>query len=96
MLLQFKRSLTFKIFDLMKAYFFQLPEGGVVRSFESIDEATEWVESVMVESDDDLIYFQLASEGQRALDRSARGYWAVEWDWWESVFHHHHFAREID
>ena len=80
----------------MKAYFFQLPEGGVVRSFESIDEATEWVESVMVESDDDLIYFQLASEGQRALDRSARGYWAVEWDWWESVFHHHHFAREID
>jgi len=96
LLLLFKRSLTFKIFDFMKAYFFQLPEGGVVRSFESIDAATEWVEDFMVESDDDLIYFQLASEGQSALDRSARGYWAVEWDWWDSVFHHHHFAREID
>ena len=80
----------------MNTYFFQLPEGGVVRSFESIDAATEWVEDFMVESDDDLIYFQLASEGQSALDRSARGYWAVEWDWWDSVFHHHHFAREID
>ena len=78
----------------MKSFFFDLPEGGVVRSFESVDAATKWVEDFMVESDDDLIYFQLASEGQRALDRAARGYWAVEWDWWEEEFINHHFARD--
>ena len=75
-------------------YFFQLPQGGVIRSFESIDAATKWVEGFMVESDDDLVYFQIANEGQDAMERSSRGYWAVEWDWWESVFHHHHFQRE--
>ncbi len=80
----------------MNTYFFQLPKGEILRSFESIDAATEWVEDFMVESDDDLIYFQLASESQGALDRSAREYWAVEWDEWASVFHHHHFARKID
>jgi hypothetical protein len=78
----------------MKSFFFELPEGGVVRSFESVDAATLWLEDFMVESDDDLVYFQLASEGQRALDRAARGYWALEWDEWESEFVDHYFARD--
>lgn len=78
----------------MQSYFFQLPQGGKVLSFESIDAATKWVEDFMVESDDDVIYFQLATEGQGDIERKARGYWAVEWDWWESEFYHHHFQPE--
>lgn len=63
-----------------------------MRSFKSEKSAIKWLENTMLESDGDFVYFQLASESQREIERERGGYWAIEWDWWENEFVHHYFG----
>ena len=81
---------------MMKMFSFEFPMGTGVPpfctqlAFPTVDAACEWAMEELDKHDADLAYLQEAGEGERVLDRSARGYVAVEWDWWDNDFHIHH------